>query len=81
MRTNRKLIKCKWIVVHGLGKSISPHDFRHTVATNLLAQGVDLLSVSKMLGHASPTTTQRYDQRDRAHLRKATLKRRNTIDD
>ena len=66
---------CKWIIDNGLSKSISPHDFRHTVATNLLAQGVDLLSVSKMLGHASPTTTQRYDQRDRDQLRKATIKR------
>lgn len=36
---------------------IHPHKFRHTQASLLIAQGVDILSVSKRLGHAQTTTT------------------------
>lgn len=39
------------------------HDLRHSSATLLIASGADLYTVSKILGHASVTTTQRY-----AHL-------------
>jgi integrase len=33
------------------------HDLRHLVATSLLGAGVDLATVSHLLGHASPTVT------------------------
>ena len=33
------------------------HDLRHTAVTNLLASGTSLISVSKMAGHANPSTT------------------------
>lgn len=33
------------------------HDLRHTAATLLLADGVPLVTVSKILGHASPAVT------------------------
>lgn len=36
------------------------HDLRHTAATNMLAHGVALPVVQKILGHASVTTTQIY---------------------
>ena len=39
------------------------HDLRHSCASILIGLGVDLYTVSKILGHASITTTQRY-----AHL-------------
>lgn len=46
------------------------HDLRHTFASLLINQGVDLYTVGKLLGHASPATTQRY-----AHLADAQLRR------
>ena len=33
------------------------HDMRHTAATQMLANGVDLLTVSKRLGHSKPSIT------------------------
>ena len=36
---------------------INPHKFRHTQASLLINQGVDIVSVSKRLGHAKVSTT------------------------
>ena len=36
---------------------INPHAFRHTAASIMIASGVDVVTVSKMLGHANPSMT------------------------
>ena len=38
---------------------VSPHMLRHNQATVLVNQNVDIVTISKRLGHASPTTTQK----------------------
>ncbi len=43
---------------------VTPHDLRRTYATNLIAAGVPLPTVQKLMGHASVTTTANYDRSD-----------------
>lgn len=38
----------------------NPHAFRHTAASILIAFGTDIVTVSKLLGHASVTTTESF---------------------
>jgi integrase/recombinase XerD len=49
-------------------KLVTPHTLRHSFATGLLEAGVDLMAISKLLGHASFTTTMIYLHCRKQHL-------------
>lgn len=49
-------------------KMITPHKLRHTLATNLVSDGVDIKVIQEVLGHSAIATTMRY-----AHVRSSKM--------
>lgn len=44
----------------GIAKEVSLHTLRHTYATHLLEQGLNILTIKELLGHAHIETTMIY---------------------
>ncbi|MBX6354063.1 MAG: tyrosine-type recombinase/integrase [Thermoflavifilum sp.] len=56
------------------GKGYTIHKLRHSFATLLIQQGVDVVSVQELLGHADITATKIYVHTDAGHLRRSVLR-------
>lgn len=63
-----RYIIARYSGVEGTNRPVSPHAFRHTFATSMVAKGADVRFVQEMLGHSSISTTQRYTHIGREQL-------------
>ncbi|PIR93030.1 hypothetical protein COT99_03115 [Candidatus Falkowbacteria bacterium CG10_big_fil_rev_8_21_14_0_10_43_10] len=59
VRSIENIVK-KYVKIAGLPIMTSPHSLRHSYATDLLSNGVDLRLVQEFLGHRNIATTQIY---------------------
>ena len=57
VRSPNALTKEWSVAMAEAGMAVSLHSLRHTHASSLIAAGVDVLTISRRLGHASPTIT------------------------
>jgi len=67
-RSIERLVK-KYSILAGVPISTTPHTLRHSYATDLLNQGVDLRTIQEFLGHRNIVTTQIYTHVTNKRLR------------
>jgi site-specific recombinase XerD len=56
----------------GIRKKVNPHLFRHSIATHMMAAGINLRTIQAYLGHSQIGTTEFYTHVAMEHLRDAT---------
>ena len=67
-RSIERIVK-KYVILAGVPIFTTPHTLRHSYATDLLTQGVDLRTIQEFLGHRSIVTTQIYTHITNKRLR------------
>jgi len=67
-RSIERIVK-KYAILAGVPIFTTPHTLRHSMATDLLTQGVDLRTIQEFLGHRNIVTTQIYTHVTNKRLR------------
>jgi len=67
-RSIERILK-RYVILAGVPIFTTPHTLRHSYATDLLTQGVDLRTIQEFLGHRSILTTQIYTHVTNKRLR------------
>jgi integrase/recombinase XerC/integrase/recombinase XerD len=61
-------------------KKLHPHMFRHTAATTMVEDGIDIASIMIILGHKNIQTTERYLHVSNKHVKKLYQDKMNKLD-